>query len=230
MGPRQEHFRMLALYNQWANGRLYAAAGQIAPEVLAEDRGAFFGSLLGTLNHLLVTDRLWMRRLEGESPRGTRLDEVLYNDFAELRAARMAQDSKLVDYVHGLSERRLAEHLDYATSSGVGQSQPLHHVLAHLFNHQTHHRGQAHHLVGLALGRDKTPVLDLLAYQRSIPPASGAVGEPISRPRPHPDNERGAIESQLADHAVPDAYAEAADPAGEVKSTRQVPAPDSLGG
>lgn len=57
MGPRQGHFRMMALYNQWANGRLYAAAGRIAPEALAEDRGAFFGSLLGTLNHLLVTDR-----------------------------------------------------------------------------------------------------------------------------------------------------------------------------
>src|SRR5215218_2269839 len=88
MGPRQEHFRMLALYNQWANARLNASAGQIAPEVLAEDRGAFFGSLLGTLNHLLVTDRLWMSRLEGVSPRGTRLDEVLHHDFADLRAAR----------------------------------------------------------------------------------------------------------------------------------------------
>src|SRR4051812_7186708 len=166
MGPRQEHFRMLAHYNQWANGRLYAAVARMAPEALAENRGAFFGSLLGTLNHLLVTDRGWMARLEGESPR-MRLDEVLHRDFDELRAARLVQDQKLVDYVHGLSEERLAAPLDYATSSGVPQSQPLHHVLAHLFNHQTHHRGQAHHLVGLALGREATPVLDLLAYQRS---------------------------------------------------------------
>ena len=167
MGPRQAHFRMLALYNQWANVRLYAAAGQIAPEALAEDRGAFFGSLLGTLNHLLVTDRQWMSRLEGESLRGTRPDEVLHRDFADLRAARVTQDKKLVDYVHGLSEERLAAPLSYATSSGAPQSQPLHHVLAHLFNHQTHHRGQAHHLLGLALGRGATPVLDLLAYLRS---------------------------------------------------------------
>jgi uncharacterized damage-inducible protein DinB len=97
MGPRQEHFRMMALYNQWADGRLYAAAGRIAPGALAEDRGAFFGSLLGTLNHLLVTDRLWTSRLEGESPRGTRLDEVPHRDFDDLRAARRAQDQKLVD-------------------------------------------------------------------------------------------------------------------------------------
>src|SRR3954462_14619859 len=126
MGPRQEHFRILALYNQWTNARLYAAAGQIAPEVLAEDGGAFFGSLLGTLNHLLVTDRLWMSRLDGESPRGTRLDEVLHHDFDALRAARLVQDRKLVDYVHGLSEARLAEFLGYATSSGAPHSQPLH--------------------------------------------------------------------------------------------------------
>jgi uncharacterized damage-inducible protein DinB len=65
MGSRQEHFCMLALYNLRANERLYAAAAQLTPEALAEDRGAFFGSLLGTLNHLLGTDRLWMSRLEG---------------------------------------------------------------------------------------------------------------------------------------------------------------------
>lgn len=124
---------MLALYNQWTNARLYAAAGQIAPEALAEERGAFFRSLLRTLNHLLATDRGWMARLEGESPR-MRLDEVLHHDFADLRAARQDQDWKLVDYVHGLSEERLTARLDYATSSGAPQSQPLHHVLAHLFN------------------------------------------------------------------------------------------------
>src|SRR3954469_6130941 len=113
MGPRQEHFRMLALYNQWANARLYAAAAQMAPEALAENRGAFFGSLLGTLNHLLVTDRGWMARLEGVSPRGTRPDEVLHENFDDLRAARVVQDQKLVDHVHGLSEEHLAARLDY---------------------------------------------------------------------------------------------------------------------
>jgi uncharacterized damage-inducible protein DinB len=158
---------MLALYNRWANERLYGCAAELTPEALAEDRGAFFGSLLGTLNHLLVTDRLWLSRLEGTSPRGTRLDEVLHEDFADLSAARRAQDQKIVAFVHDLSEERLAETLAYATTSGAPQSQPVHQVLAHLFNHQTHHRGQAHHLLGLALGRDKPPVLDLLAYQRS---------------------------------------------------------------
>jgi hypothetical protein len=62
------------------------------------------------------------------------LDEVLHHDFPDQRAARLVQDQKLVEYVHGLSENRLAARLDYATSSGAPQSQPLHHVLAHLFN------------------------------------------------------------------------------------------------
>jgi len=158
---------MLALYNCWANERLYGCAAQLTPEALAEDRGAFFGSLLGTLNHLLVTDRLWMSRLEGASPRGTRLNEVLHEDFRDLSAARRSQDQKIIAFVHDLSEERLAEPLDYATTGGTPYSQPLHQVLAHLFNHQTHHRGQAHHLIGLALGREKAPVLDLLVYQRS---------------------------------------------------------------
>ena len=167
MGLLQEHFRMLALYNRWANERVYRCAAQLTPEAWAEDRGAFFGSLLGTLNHLLVTDRLWMSRLEGVSPRGTRLNEVLHEDFGDLSAARRSQDQKIIAFVHDLSEERLVEPLDYATTSGAPQSQPLHHVLAHLFNHQTHHRGQAHHMIGLALGRENVPVLDLLAYQRS---------------------------------------------------------------
>jgi uncharacterized damage-inducible protein DinB len=229
MGPRQEHYRMLALYNQWANGRLYAAAGQIAPEALAEERGAFFGSLLGTLNHLLVTDHLWMSRLEGTSPRGTRLDEVLHHDLADLRTARLVQDRKLVDYVHGLSEKRLAEHLDYATSSGVPHSQPLHHVLAHLFNHQTHHRGQAHHLVGLTLGRDKTPVLDLLAYQRSAGTAAGEARN--GNTRPSDDGPPGRpLEVSPAGPGLAATRVQTANVGGEMLADKQVPEPDSLGG
>ncbi|WP_211872319.1 DinB family protein [Plastoroseomonas arctica] len=159
---------MFARYNAWANDRIYAATAELSPQALAEDRGAFFGSLLGTLNHLLVTDRLWMARIEGTSQSGTRLNAMLHHDFAELRVARQGQDQALVALVEGMSEERLAQPLAYATTTGVAQSQPLHEVLSHLFNHQTHHRGHAHHLVGLALGQEKAPVLDLLAYQRSI--------------------------------------------------------------
>jgi uncharacterized damage-inducible protein DinB len=92
---------------------------------------------------------------------------VLHDDFGDLSAARRSQDQKIIAFVQALSEERFAERLDYATTSGAPQSQPLHQVLAHWFNHQTHHRGQAHHLLGLALGREKAPVLNLLAYQRA---------------------------------------------------------------
>jgi uncharacterized damage-inducible protein DinB len=159
---------MFSLYNRWANERLYDGAAQLTPVALAQDQGAFFGSLLGTLNHLLVTDRLWMSRLEGVSPRDTRLNEILHDDFRDLRAARSAQDQKIIAFVHDLSEEQFAEPLEYATTSGVPYHQPLHQVLAHLFNHQTHHRGQAHHLIGLALGHENAPVLGLLGYQRSV--------------------------------------------------------------
>jgi uncharacterized damage-inducible protein DinB len=175
MGPRQLHFRMFAAYNAWATERLYACAAQATPEALREHRGAFFGSLLGTLNHLVVADRLWMSRLEGTSPRGARLDEVLFEDLGELHAARRAEDQRIIGFVAGLGEERLARPLEYVTTAETPQVQPLHEVLAHFFNNQTHHRGQAHHLVGVVLGREKTPVLDLLAFQRSaVKSGSGA--------------------------------------------------------
>jgi uncharacterized damage-inducible protein DinB len=227
MGPRQEHFRMLAHYNAWANDRLYACAARLSPEALAADHGAFFRSLLGTLNHLLVTDRLWMARLEGESPRGTRLDEVLHERFDDLLAARREQDRKLIDHVQGLGEERLAKPLSYATSSGAPQSQPLHHVLAHVFNHQTHHRGQAHHLVGLALGREAAPVLDLLAYQRSTAAENtrhGAI-RPQETGRPGLPTEDGPGRSRGTATRV-----QAADAGGEMRADKEVPEPDSLGG
>jgi uncharacterized damage-inducible protein DinB len=159
---------MFALYNCWANKRLFVCAAQLTPEALAENRRAFFRSLLGTLNHLLVTDGIWMSRLEGISPRGTTLDELQHENLDGLATARYALDQRILEFVFGLNEDRLAESLNYASTVGVPHSQPLYQVLSHLFNHQTHHRGQAHHVIGLAIGRDKAPVLDLLAYQRSV--------------------------------------------------------------
>jgi uncharacterized damage-inducible protein DinB len=168
--PLQTHFRQFALYNRWANTQLYDAAARLSPEQLAENRGGFFKSLLGTLNHLVVTDRLWMSRLEGNSPRGTKLDEILYEDIAGLRAARDAENKRIVDHVFALAEDRFAAPFAYETTSGAAQSQPLQQILAHLFNHQTHHRGQAHDLFGQIAGQDKAPPLDLLIYQRFVAP------------------------------------------------------------
>ncbi len=162
----QSHFRMFALYNRWANVRLYAAAAQLPAKALAEERGAFFGTVIGVLNHLLVADRIWLGRLQGGDPLAYRLDEVLFTTLDELAEARKAEDARLIACVYALEEAEFGGKVAYQTLAGVPQAQLRHHVLAHVFNHQTHHRGQAHDLMCQIGGKDAVPVLDLLAYQR----------------------------------------------------------------
>ena len=159
-----EHFQTFARYNQWANDRLYAAAAALLDADYRADRGAFFRSLHGTLNHLLVADRMWLRRMTGAGNAPDRLDATLFEDFSALRAARAAEDERLIGYVDGLDEARLQTDLAYRNTSGKEFTQPLAQVLAHVFNHQTHHRGQAHTIL-TGLGRD-APELDLIFYLR----------------------------------------------------------------
>jgi len=161
------HFVMFAGYNRWANERIYAAAATVPDSAYRADHGAFFGSLHRTLNHLVVTDRIWMRRLSGDGPTHTRLDEVPYDDLASLREARQAEDARIVAFVDQLDEARLAGTVLYQTITSPQQiTQPLAAALAHVFNHQTHHRGQAHGLLTAIGGRDAAPSLDLILFQR----------------------------------------------------------------
>ena len=160
------HVDMFAGYNAWANRRLYEAAAGLSDAQYREDRGAFFKSVHGTLNHLLVGDRVWMHRFTGEGTPPARLDLILFEDFAGLRAAREAEDRRIVDYAKGLDEAVLAGMIRYRrVTSPATVEQPLALALAHFFNHQTHHRGQAHALLTQLAGR--APELDLLYFQRS---------------------------------------------------------------
>ena len=163
------HFSMLAGYNRWANALVYAAAGRIADKEYRADRGAFFGSLHGTLNHLLVADRIWMRRFTGAGPSPARLDEILFDNLGELDAARRAEDARIVAWVESLAEDDLARTFSYRTISepATPVTQRLAPALAHFFNHQTHHRGQAHALLTIAGGRAAAPVMDLIFFQRT---------------------------------------------------------------
>jgi uncharacterized damage-inducible protein DinB len=162
----KSHFAMLAGYNAWANGRVYDAAAQLSDPDYRADRGAFFKSMHGTLNHLLVADRLWMRRFTGEGDAPSRLDAILFDEFLELRAAREAEDARITAYVDGLAQERIAANFRYSTITNPREiEQPLGPALTHFFNHQTHHRGQAHAIL-TGLGRE-APVLDLLAFQRA---------------------------------------------------------------
>ena len=159
------HYLMFARYNRWANARVYAAAGALVDADYRADRGAFFKSLHGTLNHLLVADRIWMRRFTGTGETADRLDAILFETLAELEAARRAEDDRIVDWIEGLDEAALAGQIRYrAVSVPREYEQDLAPALAHFFNHQTHHRGQAHAILTGLCGR--APELDLLFFQR----------------------------------------------------------------
>lgn len=95
------HYQMFGHYNAWANGRLYDAAARLSTEQYRADRGAFFKSVHGSLNHLLVTDRIWMRRFTGEGDAPNRLDAILFEALDGLRAAREAEDRRIVSFVEG---------------------------------------------------------------------------------------------------------------------------------
>ncbi len=159
------HLRAMAAYNRWANRRLYEAAAALPDADHRRPAGVYFGSMHGTLNHLLVVDRLWMRRMTGTGEAPDRLDAILFERFEELRAAREREDERIIGYVDGLSAADLAADLDYATTEGKPQRQPRWEALAHLFNHQTHHRGQAYAVL-TRLGVAEPPPFDLLIAQR----------------------------------------------------------------
>lgn len=163
----KSRYQMFAGYNRWCNERLYDAAAKVSGADYRADRGAFFKSLHGTLNHLLVGDRIWMRRFTGAGELPPSLDAILFDDFESLRAARVSEDVKIVRYVERLSEADLAGTLRYRTFvRPQAIEQALSPALDHFFNHQTHHRGQAHALLSAVLGNDATPSFDLIIYQR----------------------------------------------------------------
>ena len=95
----KDKFQQLAAYNRWANARLYAAALDLSDQAYRLHIGVFFGNLHGTLNHLLLTDRLWLKRLTGEGDHPNRLDAILYEDRSELTRARITEDERLIAVV-----------------------------------------------------------------------------------------------------------------------------------
>lgn len=162
----KQHFMMFAAYNQWANERIYDAALDLTDEEFGRPVGAFFGSLMGTLNHLMVADRIWMKRFTGEGDAPAALDTIVHRALGALRMAREVEDRRIVEWVGGLSEKALAGRFTYMTVTDMRTvSQRLAPALSHLFNHQTHHRGQAHTILTI-LGRPSVP-LDLIYFQRT---------------------------------------------------------------
>ena len=136
------HFQMLGRYNRLANERLYAACAELDDAARRKDRGAFFRSIHGTLNHNMVGDRIWMARFEGGTVSSAGLDAILHDEFDELRAARVVEDSRIEVFTAELDDARLAGTLAYVSHEGHAFEDPMAVLLPHFFNHQTHHRGQ----------------------------------------------------------------------------------------
>jgi uncharacterized damage-inducible protein DinB len=159
------HFVMMARYNAWANARLLRMAGALQDELYRREVGAYFKSLHGTLNHLLAADRIWMHRLTGVGDFPNTLNAILFDDLPSLRDARVAEDGRIIHFVEGLDDSSFEEACAYRTLSGAPQRQLRREILAHLFNHETHHRGQAHAILTV-LGVIEPDPLDLLIMQR----------------------------------------------------------------
>ena len=133
----------MALYNRWMNERLYEHCARLSDGERKRDVGAFFKSIHGTLNHLLLGDRIWLGRFLGKPFAVTSLAQELYSDFGELRAERRKTDATIVEWAESLTDRDLAGELSFTSVvNPKPRRYPLWFAVTHFFNHQTHHRGQ----------------------------------------------------------------------------------------
>lgn len=125
------------------NARLFDTCNQLTLEQLKRDVGAFFGSIHGTLNHLLLADRIWMGRFTGAPISVSSLREELYADWKELKHARATEDERIEAWIRTLNEEGVMADLSYVSQVNPQPKRyPLWFALTHFFNHQTHHRGQ----------------------------------------------------------------------------------------
>ena len=153
-----DYCKHFARYNRWQNQSIFSAAATLPDGTRKRNMGAFFKSIHATLNHLLVADYLWLSRLDGQPCAVRSLDEELYGDFDELQKQRGFTDDRLDRVVAALTPGVLSGAMTYRRMSGGGDEvrTPTAEVFMHLFNHQTHHRGQVTTLLmqcGVDVGR-----------------------------------------------------------------------------
>ncbi|MBB5020172.1 putative damage-inducible protein DinB [Chitinivorax tropicus] len=156
----------MAEYNRWMNDKLYQACHQLGEDLLKADRGAFFGSIHHTLNHILWGDRVWLSRFNGQGYQVGTIGEVLYESFDELSSARRALDQDLMDWAQAVDQAWLDTPMTWTSKLyGMTQTVPRWVLVTHMFNHQTHHRGQITTLLsqlGVDIGITDMPMLPLL--------------------------------------------------------------------
>lgn len=170
---RTSHVCLMASYNEWMNAKVYAAAQNLTSEELSANKKAFFGSILGTLNHLVISDTIWLKRFAAHParypslepirslPAPGSLDPSLFTDLQSLTEHRIWLDSVITEWSRSIAESDLDFVLHYTNTKGIAADKRFFSLIMHFFNHQTHHRGQATTLFSQA-GID-VGVTDLLA-------------------------------------------------------------------
>ena len=158
----KSNFELMADYNQWMNKSIYLAASKLRGNELSKDCGAFFGSVINTLNHILVGDIIWLKRFAGHPSELKTLDYVrtldkpkalnviLHPELRSLESARFKMDSVIKDFTGELTCEVLSSNLSYSNTKGDQFSKNFGYLIQHLFNHQTHHRGQVSTLLSQA--------------------------------------------------------------------------------
>jgi uncharacterized damage-inducible protein DinB len=169
----KDHVFFMAEYNHWMNTKIYEACESLKPDQLSENKGAFFGSILGTLNHLVVGDTVWLKRFSAslssyreldpltEIPHPEALNSILFTNLAELKARRDLLDQIFLSFSKAVKDEDLLQAITYKSFKGAPSTKIFFSVLMHVFNHQTHHRGQVTTLLS-QLGAD-IGVTDLVA-------------------------------------------------------------------
>ncbi|MNC16460.1 DinB family protein [compost metagenome] len=159
---RTSHICLMATYNKWMNEKVYQSARKLPDEELAADRKAFFGSILGTLNHVAVGDVIWLTRFAKHPvcpltlepiqrlPAARNLDHFLFENIRELSEYRVWLDRIIVEWAGSLTETDLDHTLNYTSMKGVPSDKNFYGLIMHFFNHQTHHRGQVTTLLSQA--------------------------------------------------------------------------------
>ena len=156
-------YQRLAAYNSWMTEKAYTAASKMSDAERNEDRGAFFRSVHSTLNHLLFADRVWMSRFTGTSYAVNGMGVDIYDEFSELREAHLDMCRDISAFADQLSSEWLAETMTWTRSTdNVARQRPRWLLVTHMFNHQTHHRGQLSTLLtqaGIDIGVTDLPFM-----------------------------------------------------------------------
>ena len=144
-----EYVTSLANYNKWQNDNIIESADKLDDEQRQKDVGAFFGSIQGTLSHLLWGDSIWLDRLTHTSYQASPIDDsvLVWSNWEQYKIARKAMDQRLIRWAETVTNNWLSGVLTYTTSRGIEVTKPIDLLVTHIFNHQTHHRGQVHCLL-----------------------------------------------------------------------------------